>query len=88
MFLHLSVILSLDLGGVSASGSEGVYTPCSRHPLGRHPQGATLSLRRHPTPGIHPLPETVTAADGTHSTGIHSCCLYDYSLILYERLWK
>ena len=33
------------------------------------------SLDRHPLPGQTP-PEMVTAADGTHPTGMHSCyCL-------------
>ena len=36
--------------------------------LGRHPSG------RHTTSGQKPLPETVTAADSTHPTGMHPCC--------------
>ena len=28
----------------------------------------------HPL-GIHPLPETPTAADGRHPTGMHSCLI-------------
>ena len=28
---------------------------------------------RHPILGRHPHPETASAADGTHPTGMHSC---------------
>ena len=51
------------------------HTPIDRHtPLGRHPPGQTPP-RQTPlgrTPGKTP-PETATAVDGTHPTGMHSC---------------
>ena len=43
----------------------GYTTPLGRPPLGRH-----IPLGKHP----HPK-QTATAADGTHSTGMHSCSL-------------
>ena len=79
MFLHLSVILFT--GGCLPD------TPLGRHPPGRHPQPPKqILLFRHP-PGRHSLgqisphvydsprrsPETTTAADRTHPTGMHSC---------------
>ena len=33
-----------------------------------------IPLGRHP-PGRHP-PKTATAVDGTHPTGMHSCCSF------------
>ena len=48
---------------LSAWLGRGVYTPLP----GRHPLWADFPL------GRHPLPETATAADGMHSTGIYSC---------------
>ena len=56
--------------------SQGeVYTPLGRHPRqtppGRHPDTPLAD-----TPCLAdtaPPPETATAADGTHPTGMHSC---------------
>ena len=45
-------------------------------PLGRHPQGRPP--RQNTPQAIHP-PETATAADGTHPTGMHSCLLNEYN---------
>ena len=47
------------------------YTPplWADTPLSRHPPGQTHTHRADPTPG-----QTATAADGTHPTGMHSCC--------------
>ena len=41
-------------------------------PMGRHPWADT-SLGRHPL-GRPPPHQTATSADGTHPTGMHSCC--------------
>ena len=63
MFLHLSVILFT--GG-------GVCIP-EMH-WGRHPPpGQTIS--QHALGQTPPSRQTTTAADGTHPTGMHSCCL-------------
>ena len=81
MFLHVSVILST--GGVwqtppwPDTPPGQTPPPPGRHgqtPLGRHPPGQTPweePLGRH----LPPPPSTVTAtaADGTHSTRMHSC---------------
>ena len=89
MFLHLSVSHSVHRGGGDKrplwADIPPEQTPMDRHPLGRHPPRQT-PLGRHtplgshspgqkPHPlGRHPLPpETATAADGTHPTGMHSC---------------
>ena len=57
-------------GWVSASVHAAIHTsPLGRHPLSRHPPGQTHTHRADPTPG-----QTATAADGTHPTGMHSCC--------------
>ena len=60
--------------GVSASVHAGIPSPLSRppgadtHPRSRHPPGAA-------TPREQTSPrDTTTAADGTHPTGMHSCC--------------
>ena len=65
MFSQASVIL---FTGVSASMHAGI-----------HPPGQTPTPGRHPAPGRHPpgqtpppAGKTATAADGTHSTGMHS----------------
>ena len=63
MFLHLSVSHSVH-GGVSASVHAGI------HPLGRHSP---------PPPGQTPLQQTVTAADGTHPSGMNSCSVFFFS---------
>ena len=71
MFLHQSMILFI--------GGEGVWqtslwadTPQAHTP----PFWADTAAGRQP-PGRHPLArpphDTATAADGTHSTGMHSC---------------
>ena len=49
-------------------------TPPGQTPPGRHPTGQTPPGQTPPCPvhaGIHP--PAATAADGTHSTGMHSC---------------
>ena len=66
------------------------HTPWSRHPQSRHPspwsrapQTRHLPQTRYvpgadtpPAAGTPPLPEqTATVADGTHTTGMHSCSL-------------
>ena len=62
-------------------------TPPDRHtPRQTHPQAATpwedTPLGRHPS-GRHPPPsKTVTAADGLHPTGMHSCDTFFISLLL------
>ena len=49
------------------------HPPGSRHPPSRHPPEQTPPRNRHP-PSRHPAPrDTVTAAEGTHPTGMHSC---------------
>ena len=68
MFLHLSVILSTGGGLCVWQTPPGQTPPAGRHPLGRHPPWANTHLEQS-----HP-PETATAADGTHPTGMHSCC--------------
>ena len=81
MFLHLSVILFTGEGEVSAARSRdgGVRLRAwGVHPLGRHPQADPQAGN---PPGQTPFyadtapqhPETATAADGTHPTGMHSC---------------
>ena len=57
--------------------------PGSRHPPGQTPPGADTPQGEHPPPEHtpptpphpHPPGETATAADGTHPTGMHSCCI-------------
>ena len=93
MFLHLSVILFTEGGGVCL-WVHAVYShledipgqtdpladtppPEADTPIGRHSPSQTHTFRgRHPPradipPGKHP--DTATAADGTHPTGMHSC---------------
>ena len=60
MFLHLSVIMSTGGGAVWQTPHPG------RHPLCRHQPPGQTPLSRYP-------PETATAADGMHPTGMHSC---------------
>ena len=53
--------------------------PQSRHPQeqtpprSRHPPGTDTPRSRHPPEQTPPPRDTVTAADGTHPTGMHSC---------------
>ena len=67
MLLHLSVILSTVVGGGCLLQYMPGYTPpweaASRH---HPPREADTPRSRHP-------PQTATAADGTHPTGMHSC---------------
>ena len=55
--------------------------PRARHPLGQAPPGT----RHPPSPGTrHPPPprqQTATVADGTHPTGMHSCCLLNFNYV-------
>ena len=55
-------------------GCGGVHPPLDRHPppMQTPPQGRH-TLPRADSPGTH-TPETATAADGTHPTGMHSYC--------------
>ena len=62
-------------------------TPWADIPLGRHPSPG----HTHTLPGRHPLrqtgpppPQTVTAADGTHPTGMHSCFTISFRCCLKE----
>ena len=57
--------MSLD-ADVSASESRGCTSP------GRHPQADTLPQEDT----ITPPPETASATDGTHPTGMHLCVLH------------
>ena len=47
--------------GISASVHAEIHTPWADTPLSRHP------------PGRHLPPPAITAADGKHPTGMHSC---------------
>ena len=80
MFLHLSVILFME--GCLVDTPLGRHPPTMQTPPSAdtpHPQdtplwadtpsGQTPLLDRH----RHPPPETATAADGKHPTGMHSC---------------
>ena len=70
--------------GVSASVDAGIH-PLGRHPPSKHPPRQT-PLGRHPPLcrpprqtsllGRPPPQQTATVADGTHPTGMHSCCLF------------
>ena len=60
-------------GGVCLSTCWDATPP---HPRSRHPPDQALPGNRHPPP---PQAETATAADGTHSTGMHSCLGYCFS---------
>ena len=75
MFLHLSVSHSVHRGGVCLSVYWDTITP---PPPEQTPPGADPPGTRHPPPEQTPPPpgaETATAADGTHPTGMHSCCI-------------
>ena len=79
-------------GRVSASVHAGIHTSPRRHPLGRHPPPfGRHSTRQTPPPrqtppGRHPLPPAVTAADGTHPTGMHSCV--KVFILHWDRDWR
>ena len=76
MFLHLSGILST--GGCPPPSVDTPWadTPSGQTPPQTEPTRQTLTLGRHPSLGRHrtPPPKTATAVDGTHPTGMHSCC--------------
>ena len=75
----------------------GTPPPQSRHPQSRPPrsrplQGPGTPWARHPPgpgtlpppgPGTRPPPrqQTATVADGTHPTGMHSCCLLNFNYV-------
>ena len=71
----------------------GLNPPLGRHCPGSHPLGQT-PLGRHPqadtplgqTPQADP-PKTVIAADGTHPTGMHSCCIYYFNSVYTFRIF-
>ena len=67
MFSQASVILSMGGGhawqGECMAGVYMVWGMCGRGMRGREMRMAV---------------ETATAADGTHSTGMHSCCKENY----------
>ena len=71
--LRVQRVSAYEPRGMSTSGSgEGV------HPLGIH----TLTLCRHPLLDGHLSHEMATAADGTHPTGMHSCCVVILNVFL------
>ena len=80
-------------GGVSASVHAGIHippwadTPLADTLPGRppwvDPPGQTPP-RRHPSPADTPL--VVTAADGAHPTGMHSCCKCGRTLVNPSRI--
>ena len=81
MFSQASVILFTEGGGVCPLGrhppradTPRADTTPGQTPPGRHPLG------RHPPPG-----QTVTAVDGTHPTGMHSCRICIHKYVLHER---
>ena len=55
-------------GGVPALG-RGVPAPAGSAPAGSAPGGGIPACTEADPPA-----ETATAADGTHPTGMHSCC--------------
>ena len=74
MFLHLSVILST---GGSAPVHPGIHhlpeqnpLPGADNPLGADTPSGADTLQEQTSP----REQTATAADGTHPTGMHSCC--------------
>ena len=81
-------------GGVSASVHAGIPPPASQEqipPRADTPQGADTPLeqtppRAHSPPGADTPPrDTVTAADGTYPTGMHSCSIVGPAVHL---LWR
>ena len=69
-------------GGYLSQCILGYHTPMGADtPRGRHPPGSrypppeqTPPRSRHPPGAETPPEQTATAADGTHPTGMHSCC--------------
>ena len=78
MFLHLSVILSIE-------GAVWQTPPWTGTPPGKHPPGRSLRAdpQQTPSPGQTPpeadpprqtpLNEKATTADSMHPNGMHSC---------------
>ena len=63
---------------MSALVHAGIPHPLEQTPpRSRHPPEADTP----PPPGADPLPETATAADGTHPTGMHSCFLLNFKFL-------
>ena len=61
-------------GGRHQPGTRGRHYP-GRHPpgtRGRHPH--PLGPEADTPPGRNPPQQTATVADGTHLTGMHTCC--------------
>ena len=85
MFLHLSVCpqgvegcLGSDPGGVEGSGQEGCLGPDPGEGwglgAGQLQAQAWVGVSQHALRQTSPAPpQTATAADGTHPTGMHSC---------------
>ena len=87
MFLQVSVILFTGEGGVCHTPWQADTLPAGRHTPGKQtsPPWANTPLAGKHNPGRHPLgrqsPGTVTTAEGTHPTGMHSCCVFDVSVV-------
>ena len=79
MFLHLSVILFMGWGCLGrhlpSADTPQADSPPPEHTTPRQTHPPWHPPGRHP-PGRHLLPETATAADGKHPTGMHSCLKY------------
>ena len=60
--------------------SPGADTPRQPPPLGRHPWADTPHPGQTPPLGRPPPPETATAADGMHPTGMDSCICFSHYL--------
>ena len=74
MFSKASVIPSTGEGRTPL----GQTPPLADTPLGRHLPGQTPppgeTPPRQTPPQADPSPKMATAADGTHPTGMYSCC--------------
>ena len=81
----MSVILSTG-GGCLPQCMLGYTHPQADTPLGRHPPFGRHPPPRQTPPGRHPLPPAVTAADGTHPTGMHSCV--EVFILHWDRDWR
>ena len=71
----------------------GPDTPPSRQtdPPEQTPPESTPPLEQTPPRSRHPPPDTVTAADGTHPTGMHSCVnnvCFLFWITLCKDLWR